>query len=77
LESETERRTQFLKTLEEIEFQAARLASNRHFDLMSLSMLMQERAIYLMIGIIDFFNAALLYFSKDFFGTKILHIDVC
>jgi hypothetical protein len=59
----------FLRTLEEIEFQAARLLSNRHFDIITSSRLMQERAIYLLVSIINFFNAALLYLARDFFGT--------
>jgi hypothetical protein len=30
-----------------------------------------------MVGIINFFNAALLYFYKAFFGTNIPFVEVC
>lgn len=68
MEVEADRRSRFLKTLEEIEFQAGRLALNRNINKLSLSTLMQERAVLLMVGIIKFLNSALLYFSRTFFG---------
>ena len=74
LETETGRRDEFLFYLKRIEFQAAILADNPKYltlDLESTQDLMNEKSTDLMTAIIKFFNAALNYFARGFFGMSI------
>jgi hypothetical protein len=66
--------------LRRIEFEAALLADNPHYDLDSGTSqmsgnLVQEKATDLMISIIVFFNASLVYFRKSFFSIGRLSIQ--
>lgn len=56
-----------------IEYQAARIAGNPNFDLdvESTQNLMKEKSIDLMTGMVKFFNCALLYYKRDFFGQPV------
>jgi hypothetical protein len=60
--------------LKRIEYQTARLAENPNFDLdMEIThSLMQKKSIELMTAVIEFFNSALLYFSRDSFGQSLI-----
>jgi hypothetical protein len=68
---EAGREDDFMRQLQSIEFQAARVAQNPNFDLASdltQRNLMREKSIDLMTGIVKFFTAALIYFNHSFFG---------
>jgi hypothetical protein len=56
--------------LRRIEFEAALLADNPHYDLESMSSrnLVQEKSTDLMTAIVTFFNSSLIHFRKNFFG---------
>ena len=61
--------------LRRIEFEAALLADNPHYDLSdsgSPRNLVQEKSTDLMTAIIFFFNSSLIYFRKNFFGNNSL-----
>jgi len=59
-----------LDYLRRIEFAAALLADNPHYDLKNISNrnLVSEKSTDLMTAIVKFFNEALLYFGKSSFG---------
>jgi hypothetical protein len=73
LESQAGRANEFYEQLPRIEYQSARLAENPNFelDLDITRDLMKEKSINLMTGIVEFFDAALLYFNDNFFRTSI------
>jgi hypothetical protein len=70
LNEEHARPGDFFAQLERIQFQADRIAANPNFDVIpdSSSNTVQLKGIDLMTSIINFFNSALLYFSKGFGG---------
>jgi hypothetical protein len=61
----------FTQELRRIEFQAALLADNPEYsvDLESAGALLREKSTDLLTAVVKFFNSALLYFSKGFFGN--------
>ena len=73
VEDEAGRADDFYRILKRIEYQSARIAQNPNFDLNGASTrnLMQEKSIDLMTAIVTYFNSALLYYSRDFFGERI------
>ena len=53
-----------MNELIEIQFQAQRIKHNR-LDIVTEKSIFEERAIYMMAAIIEFFDSALVYFSKS------------
>lgn len=75
LDGEAGRGDDFLFYLRRIEFEASLLADNPNYDLVLDTTHLEEKSTDLISAIIRFFNSALVYFSKDFFGSSRLIPD--
>jgi len=74
LGDESARSEDFILELRRIEDQAALLGDNPQcsLDLASTQAFLNEKSTGLMTAAIKFLNSALLYFSKGFFGKRLL-----
>lgn len=70
MDQESTRAVDFDLQLRRIEYQSARLAGNRNYDLSQGTTrdLLRDKSLDLMSGIVKFFNCALLYYNQTFFG---------
>ena len=75
LDDEAGRGDDFLLYLRRVQFEASLLADNPDYDLVLDTTHLKEKSTDLISAIIRFFNSALVYFSKDFFGNSCLIPD--
>ena len=70
MDVESGRADEFHTYLRQIEFQAVRIVENPSLNIRldTTQGLMQEKSIDLLTAIVTYFDAALIYFSRDVFG---------
>lgn len=69
MDQEAGRKEEFFSKLKGVEYLAARLSDNPNLCSGTGKNLMHWKSIELMTAMVKFFNSALLYFSRDWFGN--------
>lgn len=71
---ESQKGSEFYQYLARVEYQAARLGGNPHFNLTkdSFNNHMRDKSIDLMTAIVLFFDSALVYFQSNVFGMSLI-----